>query len=59
MVMRLVDAEAVGAALVEALGLDRAQHALASDEVLACAIRRAAAMSCPCGSLRPRGAASV
>src|SRR5260221_4117581 len=48
MVIRLVDVDAVGASLVESLGLDRAQHQPASDEVLACAVRRFAAMSCPC-----------
>lgn len=46
--MRLVDVEALGAALVKELGLDPARHNPASDEVLACAIRRYAAMACPC-----------
>src|ERR1700722_8514141 len=47
-VMRVVAADAVAAALVTSLGLDRSLHAPSSDEVLACAIRRVAAMSCPC-----------
>jgi hypothetical protein len=33
---------------VASLGLDGTRHASSSDEVLACAIRRVAAMSCPC-----------
>jgi hypothetical protein len=45
--MRLVDADAVATALVASLGLDRSLYAPSSDEVLACAIRRVAAMSCP------------
>jgi hypothetical protein len=48
MVMRLVDAHAVQAALVASLGLDGSLYAPSSEEVLACAIRRVAAMSCPC-----------
>jgi hypothetical protein len=48
MVMRLVDAGEVGSALVDALGLGNARYAPASDEVLACAIRRFAAIACPC-----------
>jgi hypothetical protein len=46
--MRLVDCATVGAALVDSLGLDGSLHAPSSEEVLACAIRRVAAMSCPC-----------
>ncbi len=46
--MRLVDAVAVQTALVASLGLDGSTHAPSSDEVLAGAIRRVAAMSCPC-----------
>jgi hypothetical protein len=46
--MRVIDGDVLAASLVDALGLDRSLHAPSSDEVLACAIRRVAAMACPC-----------
>jgi hypothetical protein len=46
--VRVVGRESVAATTVTALGLDPSNYAPDSDEALACAIRRIAAMSCPC-----------